>query len=165
MLSHSSRRSFLASVPMVLLSGCLSQMSENRESETEECNISRGYYQGNGEPVSRTVELSHDEIGEDRCGQEAARIALQSLAERMDVELVGKRWITAYHSMDRDDVWIAVMPAHDTENQKRCPPQEFELETARTLLPSRVTVRLETVETDEAAHECTYRDVYVSVDQ
>jgi hypothetical protein len=122
----------------------------------KECGVQVGQWEPSGDPVARTVETERDEDEEtaEQCALAAIDVALETLDQRLDTDMRDDL-VWSLRDVEQSvkvggQIWI------DNSGQlRRCPPPEFNVESAREAIPKEVTVTLDFTDS-EVQFECTH---------
>lgn len=169
MRRYRSRRALLTTLSLSVIAGCLSGSTDTDEEETnEECEMESGRWQGEGEAISKRVELDQDKDTaefdrkgwriERECASVAAAAAFDELNDRLEIDIEGKNWARYGSSYGEEGAgaWVFFGYTQDRDGSVyNCPDPEFAVPTARTALPAEVTDILESAAWDEP-YECTH---------
>jgi hypothetical protein len=160
MVNQYSRRAILGAIALSGMSGCLTRWNFNAATEAEnageECHVETGRWQGTGDQITTTQEVTQEEVSVEKCAKAAAAAAFDELNERLDISLGGSDWVS--HGVRYDGEYTSIVSityiVDRDGNVQTCPAPAFDVAAARAKLPSEVTVTLEVDQSDES-HECT----------
>lgn len=126
------------------------------------CGVEVGRWEPSGDPVERIIETEKEEDDDiaDQCDLAAVDVALETLDQSLGTDMRDDLgW--SFRDMEQSvkvgcQIWI-----DHKGNLRRCPPPEFEVESARKAIPKEVTVTLDFPNSEEQ-FECTH-DILLEV--